>query len=94
MKTLLLIVVIGLCGGCARFSTRQVEIRNDNETMITTKATAYTLFQGKSALANWKAEQSEGVQGAEVGSLSQETSAGTNVVLALENILKIVESVK
>ena len=63
--------------GCARFSTTQTDVRYDDNgkplTSITTKATAYTLIQSKSSLTNWKAVQTEGEQGAEVGGLSQES---------------------
>jgi hypothetical protein len=92
MKRITLILLLTLAlPGCARFSTHQTDSRAaDGTTIVTTRATAYTLFTAKSQLANWKAEQSESTQGAEVGSLVQEAS-GTNIVNVLKAIAEIVK---
>lgn len=87
----LLMVVLGL-SGCARFSTTQTEQRSGETTTITTKAQAWTFLQAKSSLANWKAQQSEGDQGAEVGSLTQESS-GEQAVEALKQLNELVGKV-
>lgn len=82
--------------GCARFNTKQTDASYENgiqQRTITTKATAWTFGTSKSALANFKASQTDKTQGASVGALSQEAS-GTNAVEALkslENILKLVK---
>jgi hypothetical protein len=81
-KRALTVMVLLLGAGCARFNTTQTDIRYDDQTgrpatAVTTRATATTFFAGKAALANWKATQSEGEQGAEVGQLDTEvTDAG------------------
>lgn len=97
MKTkplITLLLVLAFSAGCARFSTKQTEVREDEKTTITTKATSYTLFQGSSALTNWKAEQSEGSQGAEVGSLTQETQAGTNLTQSINAAAELIKVLK
>jgi len=85
-----------LCAGCvARFTTKQTDERTTDEwgnpsTTITTKATAWTWGDSKSALANFKATQTEKSQGASVGSLTQESS-GTNTastLRALDDLLR------
>jgi hypothetical protein len=97
MKAIVIIPTLALAlTGCARFSTTQSDIRYDDETgtpltAVTTKATAWTLFSSKSELANWKATQTEEQQGAEVGSLVQQ-STGTNTVAALQAIAQIVSA--
>jgi predicted Fe-S protein YdhL (DUF1289 family) len=92
---LLIVVAVALsyCSGCARFSTTQTEVRNEATVTITTKAQAWTLFSSKSALAKWKAEQSEGTQGASVGSLEQQADS-TVVVDALKELNEFVSKVK
>ena len=90
LKLLMPVAVVALLSvGCARFSTKQTDVRNGETTTITTKAQAWTLFQAKSELANWKAQQSEGEQGAEVGSLNQEASS-EQALEALKAIKEIV----
>lgn len=86
MKTKLAVTTMAilLLVGCANFSTTQTDRRfNDDGTVsteITTKAAARTFFAGKSALANWKATQTEKTQGAEVGKLDSEVSGvGTEI---------------
>lgn len=69
--------------GCARFGTTQTDNSYDPETgklirSITTKAASHTFFESKSALAKWKASQTDKTQGAEVGGLSQDAGPGTN----------------
>jgi len=81
--------------GCARFATSQTDTSHENSTtrQITTKASAYTLFAGKSQLASWKASQTDKTQGASVGTLTQETSS-TNIVAALDAIARILSSIR
>jgi len=85
---LVLVATIGLCG-CARFSTVQIDERYDEKTSekttITTKVTATTLFDSSSALATFKASQTEKTQGASVGSLTQQSSS-TNLNRIIESI--------
>ncbi len=93
----LTIILLVLANGCARFSTRQTDKReefNENgsissRTTITTKATGTAFFDSKSTLATWRAEQSEGQQGAEVGDLNQE-SYGTNVTKLATSVAEVV----
>lgn len=96
MKTpLLCILPVILLLGCARFSTRQSDIRKEwwegtnqfSTTEIITKASSYTLFSSKSDLANFKATQTEKSQGASVGSLIQQ--GGTNAVEVLRELKEI-----
>ena len=90
---LTLLVVLALLSGCARFSTTQTDVRDETTTTVTTKAKAWTFFQARSELANWKAEQNEGTQGAEVGSLNQ-TADSTNAVAIIEGLVRIAEALK
>lgn len=98
MKTnIVLICVVALTIGCARFKTTQTDYRYDEQgnvsTKIETKASASTFFAGKSALANWKAQQSEKSQGAEVGSVNQEvTDVGNQIAIIAESVTKGVVS--
>lgn len=74
MKLLIPLALVALCG-CARFSTTQTDMSYEQGTpsrQITTKASAYTIFSGKSSLATWKASQTDKTQGASVGNLVQE----------------------
>lgn len=86
MKMAIVLCALAM-SGCARFSTTQTDTRNETETTITTKASAWTFFDSKSALATWKATQSEKSQGASVGGLSQESS-GTNAVNLIEAVAR------
>lgn len=79
-KTLLVAIGLMALMGCARFSTTQIDFRDETTTTITTKAASWTFFESKSTLAKWKALQSEKSQGAEVGGLAQSSSATTNLV--------------
>lgn len=80
--------------GCASFKTNQVEKRNetDGTTHIETSVAARTLFTSKSQLTSFSAVQTEGKQGASVGSLSQQSS-GTNAVEALRALDSILGKV-
>lgn len=93
MKRILLIVSLAALAssGCARFSTKQTDTRNETETKVTTRASAFTLFSSKSELTNWEAEQTEGTQGAKVGGLTQETQE-PNAVEVLKAIAELINS--
>lgn len=77
--------------GCASFSTTQKDLSfyetGTPQRQITTRATARTFFESKSALSNFKANQTDKTQSANVGQLSQEASA-TNAVSAIEVAVK------
>ena len=86
MKTLVLLFSLVLLQGCARFSTTQTDISttyhedgSKTTRTIITEAGSSTFFDSSSALAKWKATQSDKTQSASVGVLNQETS-GTNTV--------------
>ena len=81
--------------GCASFKTTQLEDRDEtNGTVrIETRVAARTLFTSKSQLTSFSAVQTEGKQGASVGSLSQQSS-GTNAVRALEALDSILSKVR
>jgi hypothetical protein len=87
----LLLLLVLSSAGCSRFKTTQTDLSYDPATgqrrEIKTTATAGTFIAGKSALANWKASQTDKTQGASVGSLSQESDA-TESLKALAEILK------
>jgi len=79
-----------LSPGCARFSTRQSDTSYENGQpvrTITTRATSTTFFDSQSALAKFKAIQTDKSQSASVGSLNQEAS-GTNAALLVESVTK------
>lgn len=81
--------------GCASFKTTQLEDRDEtNGTVrIETRVAARTLFTSKSQLTSFSAVQTEGKQGASVGSLSQQSS-GTNAVRALEALDSILGKIR
>lgn len=94
-STFLLCILATALAGCARFSTTQKDIRYENGKKvgeITTKASGTTFGTSKSALANFKATQTEKSQGATVGGLNQESS-GTNAVAFLEALAKLAAAV-
>lgn len=94
--SILLCAAVTLCVvGCASFTTTQTEDRNetDGTTSIKTRVAARTLFTSKSQLTSFSAVQTEGKQGASVGSLSQQSS-GTNAVRALEALDSILGKIK
>lgn len=77
-----------LAAGCARFSTKQTDTsyeKGEPNRSITTEAKATTFFAGKSALASWKASQTDKTQGASVGNLAVESNAGTNLNSLVES---------
>lgn len=81
-----------LLSGCSTFTTTQSDASFDPTTgqpvrQVTTEAKARTLWDSKSALANFKATQTDKSQSASVGSLNQEASA-TNVVGLVESIAR------
>lgn len=87
MKQYLVIIVCALTG-CASFSTKQIDSRKESDgtsTEIVTIVKSRTLFTSKSDLTKFKASQTERQQGAEVGSLGQQSS-GTNAVEALRTL--------
>ena len=89
---LLLLLPAGLVlTGCAHFTTTQTDIRYDENgkiaTAVTTRATASTLFEAESALANFKATQTDKTQSASVGQLNQSSSA-TNSITALADLIR------
>jgi hypothetical protein len=95
MKTIALLAVVALCG-CARFTTKQTDVRYEEgkpSTTISTKATAWTFFESKSQLANFKASQTEKTQGASVGSLTQESS-GTNTAATVAALAELLKAIK
>jgi hypothetical protein len=78
MKQLTALSLALLLCGCARFSTKQTDITYEEgqpAREITTTATATTFAASKTALAKWKASQSDSTQGASVGALDQESDA-------------------
>jgi hypothetical protein len=85
------LIMLLLCAGCAGFSTDQKDLTYDEKgnltREITTRATARTFVAAKSALANWKASQTDKTQGASVGSLSQESNSA-ETVKAITELLK------
>lgn len=78
-KLILLSLLTLSLAGCASFSTTQLDQRKNEKTgetaTIKTVATSRTFFDSKSALANFKASQTEKTQSASVGSLSQESQS-------------------
>ena len=79
-----------LAAGCARFSTTQSDTSYDQgqpSREVTTRATASTFFASKSALASWKATQTDKTQGASVGNLALESNAGTNLNSLVETVV-------
>jgi hypothetical protein len=89
-----LCIALLVVSGCARFSTVQKDIstinKDGSETRtITTTAKASTFFEAKSALATWKATQTDRSQGATVGGLEQQ-STGTNTVKLIEALAALV----
>lgn len=88
MRALLAIPLAVVMAGCSSFSTTQTDTSYDKGLplrTITTKAKARTFFDAKSALTNFKANQTDKTQSAFVGGLNQEAS-GTNVIGLVEAI--------
>jgi len=94
MKRMILLATTAgvlLAAGCARFSTTQKDKSYDDQgnptREISTVAKASTFFAGKSALASWKASQTDKTQGASVGNLALESNAGTNLNSLVESVV-------
>lgn len=66
--------ILPVLAGCSMFITSQRDVREGNETAITTRTVSWTLFTSKSDLANFKVTQTEKTQSANVGTLSQTSS--------------------
>lgn len=96
---LIALAAVVLLSGCARFRTVQTEERYDANgelaNRIKTKAGSISFWANKSSLTNWKAEQSENTQAAEVGTITQESEAiGTNTVEALKALKDLAETLQ
>lgn len=92
MKATSMLLLLVVCG-CARFSTTQIDASYEHgkiSRQVTTKATASTLFEAKSALSQFKANQTDKTQSASVGSLSQEggTNAANDAAVFLGTLIK------
>lgn len=95
MKTIALVTLLA-CVGCSHFATTQKDLNYEAgqpTREITTKASAYTFWDSKSALANFKASQTDKTQSASVGSLNQEAS-GTNTAATLKALADLLNAVK
>jgi hypothetical protein len=83
-------MMVFLFGGCSTFRTTQEDSRTNEKTgettTVKTSVSSTTFFDSRSALANFKATQTEKSQGAAVGSLNQESSA-TNTVNLIEGVV-------
>lgn len=97
MKTITLLCLLAFTG-CVTHSTNQKDISYADDGSVArevvTKASVRTFFAGKQALADVKAQQTDGEQGFQVGALSQETEGGREITAALGHIQAIVEAVK
>lgn len=96
LNNFLTLALIIAAGGCAHFTTTQHDDSYESGKKvrtISTKASAYTFWEAKSALANFKATQSDKTQGASVGTLNQEAST-TNLTGQLEAVVKIINALK
>jgi len=97
MKKNLSCLILALLASCARFSTTQTDVSinpDGTKREITTKAKATTIWASKSALANWKASQTDKTQGATVGALNQESNNVTNVIEVLKAIGSILGNMR
>jgi len=96
MKKLIALIAVATLTGCSHFTTTQKDLNYEAGQpirQITTKASAYTFFESKSALANFKASQTDKTQGASVGSLNQE-SGGTNTAVTVNALVNLLNAVK
>lgn len=97
MKILIVFVAATMFSGCARFGTKQTDysFSDDGKPLrkITTKAHSYTLFESKSSLATWQANQTDKTQGAKVGGLTQE-AGGTNTAATLSALAELLKTIK
>ena len=93
MKKLIVLTTCTLLCGCARFGTNQVQYDtfNTNGEIVSrrteTTASSFTFFDSKSALATFKASQSDKTQSATVGGLTQEAS-GSNAVNMVDAVVQ------
>lgn len=74
--------VLLMFSGCAQFNTAQTDESYEQGQLVrkvTTRASAYTLIESKSSLANFKATQTDKTQSASVGSLDQQSNATNSV---------------
>lgn len=97
-RQLSLLCLLLVLSGCARFSTKQVDVSYEYGAQyptrkITTKASAIAFFESSSKLAQFKAANTDKSQTASISGLDQAAN-GTNVVAALNAIATIVEKVK
>lgn len=97
-------LALWLCGGllccwmftgCAQFSTKQTDTSYEDgkpTRTITTQAKATTIWESKSALANFKASQTDKTQSATVGSLNQD-SGGTNTAATVNAVTELLRTI-
>lgn len=96
MKKCVLISLAALLTGCAQFSTTQTDISYEKGQplrKITTQASALTLWESRSSLANFKASQTDKTQSATVGALNQE-GGGTNSASTLNALTELLKTIK
>lgn len=94
LRSLCSLAALLLCGswtGCAQFTTTQTDV--SPERTITTKATAWTFATSRSALANFKASQTDKTQSATVGALTQESST-TNLAANLDAMTRFIHALR
>ena len=97
MKYLIAVILAGTLTGCARFTTTQTDVSYAEGKIvrsITTRATAHTLFEAKSSLANFKASQTDKTQAATVGSLVQESGVTNSAAIVGEFLGGIIKAAK
>ena len=100
-SSLLVMSVLGgaallLSTGCARFTTTQTDLSYDKgqpQREITTRAKAVTFWDSASALANFKASQTDKTQTAIVGSLNQQ-STSTNLAGNARALVELLNALK
>ena len=90
MKKILTVTALLCLCSCARFHTTQTDVsyeKGQPQRQITTKASSTTFFAANSKLAQWKASQTDKTQSANVGNLSQEANASTNLNSIVEAVI-------
>lgn len=90
-----LALLVALFAGCSSFNTRQTDERKDPSgiyTRIETKVSAKTLFSAGTALAGWKASQTEKTQGASIQDYRGSSSEPTNLAPIFEAIARGITS--
>lgn len=92
--TMKFLLPILLLSGCAQFRTIQTDVSYDNkgspQRTITTRVSAATFLDAKSALTSFKANQTDKTQAANVGSLSQESQSSTNLANNLKAVGELI----